>query len=252
MVTSIAISPEEHRARCDALLERVVGEELSASSSSTRTTSSTTPASRSRRPSGRSRSSSAADGERALVVPRLEVEHARGEGDVRPRRALPRVPGRAARGGRAIERALVRARPEREDRRRPGRLPVDPRLPRPDAQRALGRNCRAGRRPDRGADGGQVRGRDRAHPRERAAGGTSRIAAPALHAPGRHRDRGRSSARANGGDVRDARRDRRDLPRAELHRARRARRLPRPDRAQLRDPARARREHRVPGRATCS
>ena len=61
------------------------------------------------------------------------------------------------------------------------------------------------------------------------------------------------SARATQrGDVRDARRDRADLPRAELPRPWRVGRLPRPDRPQLRDPARARREHRRFSRATSS
>ena len=51
--------------------------------------------------------------------------------DARPRRALRRVSGRPARGDRARTHAR-RAGPDRDDRRRPGRLPLDPRLPRPD------------------------------------------------------------------------------------------------------------------------
>ncbi len=76
MVTAIAISPEEHRERCDRLLERVVGEGLSgfvlfdpyyvlyhagfAFAPTERPIALVVGAS----------------GERALVVPRLEVEHA--------------------------------------------------------------------------------------------------------------------------------------------------------------------------------
>ena len=76
MVTSIAISPDEHRARCNALLERLRGEELSgvvlfdpyyvlyyagfAFAPTERPIAFVL----------------AADGARALVVPRLEVEHA--------------------------------------------------------------------------------------------------------------------------------------------------------------------------------
>ena len=76
MVTSIAISPEEHRGRCDALLERVLGEDVSgvvlfdpyyvlyyagfAFAPTERPIAFVL----------------AADGTRALVVPRLEVEHA--------------------------------------------------------------------------------------------------------------------------------------------------------------------------------
>ena len=76
MVTSIAITPEEHRARCDALLERLRSEELSgvvlfdpyyvlyyagfAFAPTERPIAFVL----------------AADGTRALVVPRLEVEHA--------------------------------------------------------------------------------------------------------------------------------------------------------------------------------
>ncbi len=76
MVTSIAITPEEHRARCDALLERVAGEGLSgvvlfdhyyvlyyAGFAFVPT----------ERPIA---FVLGADGQRALVVPRLEVEHA--------------------------------------------------------------------------------------------------------------------------------------------------------------------------------
>ncbi len=77
MVTSIAITPEEHRARCDALLERLRSEELSgvvlfdpyyvlyyagfAFAPTERPIAFVL----------------AADGTRALVVPRLEVEHAK-------------------------------------------------------------------------------------------------------------------------------------------------------------------------------
>ncbi len=76
MVTSIAITPEEHRHRCDALLERLRAEELAgvvlfdpyyvlyyagfAFAPTERPIAFVL----------------AADGERALVVPRLEVEHA--------------------------------------------------------------------------------------------------------------------------------------------------------------------------------
>ncbi|MGI8861354.1 MAG: aminopeptidase P family N-terminal domain-containing protein, partial [Gaiellaceae bacterium] len=76
MVTSIAITPEEHRARCSALLERLRSEELSgvalfdpyyvlyyAGFAFAPT----------ERPIAFILS---AEGERALVVPRLEVEHA--------------------------------------------------------------------------------------------------------------------------------------------------------------------------------
>jgi Xaa-Pro aminopeptidase len=76
VVTSIAISPEEHRARCDALLERVRSEDVSgvvlfdpyyvlyyagfAFAPTERPIAFVLNA----------------DGQRALVVPRLEVEHA--------------------------------------------------------------------------------------------------------------------------------------------------------------------------------
>jgi Xaa-Pro dipeptidase len=76
VVTSIAITPEEHRERCDRLLERVRGENLSgfvlfdpyyvlyyagfAFAPTERPIALVV----------------GAEGERALVVPRLEVEHA--------------------------------------------------------------------------------------------------------------------------------------------------------------------------------
>ena len=86
-----------------------------------------------------------------------------GEVDPRPRRALPRVPGRPSRGGRARANALGHG-VDRLDRGRSGRLPVDPRLPRPHALGALRRERRPPRRRDRGADGDQVGGRDRVDP----------------------------------------------------------------------------------------
>ena len=131
MVTSIAIAPEEHRARCDALLERLRGEELSgvvlfdpyyvlyyagfAFAPTERPIAFVL----------------AADGARALVVPRLEVEHAEAKAMFDRVEHYLEYPGDPRVGGGDREDAL-RARAHREDRRRPGRLPVDPRLPRPD------------------------------------------------------------------------------------------------------------------------
>ena len=69
------------------------------------TTSSTTPASPSFRPSGRWHSSSArTDASAGRTPPRGRAR--RGEVDPRPRRALPRVPGRPTRGRRARADAL--------------------------------------------------------------------------------------------------------------------------------------------------
>ena len=153
----------------------------------------------------------------------------RGQVDARPRGALPRVPGRPEAGDGSRGDA-GRPRVGGDDRRGPGRLPVDPRLPRADAQRALRRDCDPRRRTDRGADGDQVRGRGRAHPRERALGEPGAPAPPALHAGRRDRDGG-LPAREQRGDVRDARCDRRDLSGTELRRDGRRRRVSRPDRA---------------------
>ena len=174
------------------------------------------------------------------LLRRLRVRADRAADRVRPRRRRharargPATRGRARRGESTLDRvehyleypgdpraedvlATDARRPGAlgDDRRRPGRLPVDPRLPRADALGALGRKGRPRRRADRGADGGQVGGRDRAHPRERALGKPRSPSPPALHARRRDGDRG-GAARERRGDVRDARRDRRDLPRAEL------------------------------------
>ena len=185
-----------------------------ASCSSTRTTSSTTPASRSCRRSGRSRSSSAPTG-RA----RSSCRASRSSTRRRSRRSTGSSTTSSTRATRARRTSSRRRSPTWGS---PGTIGADQDgypwilgYRGPDALRALGRDGRPRRRADRGADGDQVRGRGRAHPRERALGEPRAPAPPALHACRRHRDGG-VAARERRGDVRDARRDRRDLPRAEL------------------------------------
>ena len=101
MVASIAITPEEHRARCDALLERLRAEELSgivlfdpyyvlyyagfAFAPTERPIAFVL----------------AADGDASARRPSARGRARRGEGDVRPCRALPRVPRRSSLRGRA-------------------------------------------------------------------------------------------------------------------------------------------------------
>ena len=105
MVTSIAILPEEHRARCDALLERLRDEDLSgvvlfdpyyvlyyagfAFAPTERPIAFVL----------------AADGTRALVVPRLEVEHAQAKAMFDRVEHYDEYPGEP-RSETAIERAL--------------------------------------------------------------------------------------------------------------------------------------------------
>jgi Xaa-Pro aminopeptidase len=105
MLTSIAISPEEHRARCDALLERTAGHGLGgivlfdpyyvlyyagfAFAPTERPIAFVL----------------GADGQRALVVPRLEVEHAEAKATVDRVEHYDEYPGEP-RSERAISRSL--------------------------------------------------------------------------------------------------------------------------------------------------
>ena len=108
---------------------------------------------------------------------------------LRARRVLPGVPGDRAPDAHPRARAR-RPRHPGSDQRRPGRLPGDPRLPGPGAERGDGGDGRAALGRDRGDDGAQERERDRAHPRERPLV-RARAPAPAgVHATRRHRDRG--------------------------------------------------------------
>ena len=68
-------------------------------------------------------------GERAMLVPRLEVEHARGATGIERIAHYDEFPG-IPRAEEALRELLDRHGHRRSDRRRPGRLPVDPRLPR--------------------------------------------------------------------------------------------------------------------------
>jgi Xaa-Pro aminopeptidase len=106
VLTSIAIAPEEHRSRCDALLERVVGEGLSgvvlfdpyyvlyyagfAFAPTERPIAFLL----------------GADGTRALVVPRLEVEHAEAKAIFDRVEHYDEYPGEPRAEG-ALERALA-------------------------------------------------------------------------------------------------------------------------------------------------
>ena len=103
----------------------------------------------------------------------------------------------------------------------------------------------------RGSDGDQERSRDRAAARELHVGQPRAHAAPAVHASGRDGDRGRAAS-VERGDVGDAGRDRSALPGAEPVVDGAVGHLPRPDRPQCCDPARARRTTSSSRRATCS
>ena len=181
MISSIAIGPEEHRARCDAL-PRARARCWALGSRTLR------PVLRPLLRRVRVRPDRAADrsrprrgGHACTRGPAARARACRGALDARSRRALPRVPGRPAR--RAGPRTDPhRPRPHRDDRRRPGRLSVDPRLSGTDPFRALGRERRPRHRGDRGADVGQVAGGGRAHPRERSLGEPRPPAAPAVPA----------------------------------------------------------------------
>ena len=186
-----------------------------------------------------------AEGEGGMLVPRLEREHAQANASVDHVADYPEYPSETASNG-------VAARTARGDgcaravRGRPGRVSVGARLPRPVAHRAHRRDAGEDHRLRRGPDGGQEPSRDRTDPRELEVGQSRARAAAALHAAGPDGKRG-VSARQHRGDARDARRDRPDLPGAELLLRRSERRLPRPDRPQRRDSTRACEQHRLSG-----
>ncbi|MGD0714985.1 MAG: M24 family metallopeptidase [Gaiellaceae bacterium] len=108
---------------------------------------------------------------------------------------------------------------------------MDVRLPRSGAQRAGGCRRDAHRRRGREPDGDQEHGGARAPARELQVGQPRAHAAAALHAPGRVGN-GSREPRLERGNLRDARRHRPDLPRAEPLVLRCRRRLSRPDRPQ--------------------
>ena len=122
---------------------------------------------------------------------------------VRDRRVVPRVPGHRAPDGDPRARAR-RPRDRGQDRRRPGRLPRDPRLPRAGTERGDGRVDHVARGGDRGDAGAQERGRDRAHPTERALVRACPPASAGRDSTGRHRSGGEPSRRARS-DARAAR-----------------------------------------------
>ena len=106
MLTSLAIAPEEHRTRCDALLERLEGEGLSGIALFD-------PyyvlyyAGFAFYPTERPLAFLlAASGERALVVPRLELEHAQADAAFDLVEHYPEYPGEP-RAETALERALT-------------------------------------------------------------------------------------------------------------------------------------------------
>ena len=179
---------------------------------STTTTSSTTPASRSSRRNGRLHSSWRRGGA-AMLVPRLEVEHARSATGIERDRPLRRVSGHPTRGGGARASCstdmgiAVGSAPTRTATR--GSSATGAR-----ALGAGGRRGRPRRRVRRGADGGQVGGRDRPHPREREVGEPRAPPAPAVHARRPDGDGG-DAARLRRGDDGDAPDARPALPRPE-------------------------------------
>ena len=196
---------------------------------------------------------------------RLRPERGRRHGRVRPGvrgragarrdglradRVVSRVPGDRAPDADPRARAR-RPRHRGLDRRRPGRLPGDPRLPGPCAQRGDGEHGHAALGRDRADDGAKERERDRADPRERALVRARPPAAAGVHEARRDRGRGEPQGGTRG-DARDAEGARRPVRRAAGLVRRRVGRLPRPDRPAQLVGARGRPQHRVPGRATCS
>jgi Xaa-Pro aminopeptidase len=245
-LTSIAITPAEHRARCDALLAATEGDGVSgivlfdpyyvlyyAGFAFVPT----------ERPIG---FILAADGTRALVVPRLEVEHAETRstldrvehyleypGDPRPETVLAKtlsdlgVRGTIGADQDGYPWILGYRGPTLADLSGASVIRVRERIEeqmaiKSEAEVALIRES--------------VRWGNLAH---RLLQRYTRV----------RRDRdGGLPAREQRGDVRDARRNRRDLSSAELRRDGRQRRVSRPDRSQFGHPAFARRQHGLPGR----